>query len=250
MNDLPTIIIHPQTKHEFFLYCGVIRRHAIDIKKIVLFCREDFIETVRFMYKDIGNIKVHPLETTKACKHDVLYVFNLINKEFKNCVAIGYGFYDRLRKDKYKNTSQNCVNATMRELLLKYDWEESVLKEFSFTRCLFEESKLTKLFASYLNISYIIVSDDKFFKIPTDCSKINILKLFPKNNNIFNYIELISKSDGIIVGNDVIACLLYTLQTCTNIILPRKKVKFYYNENEDTSMFSSPVLPSWTWIKQ
>ncbi len=251
MSQKTTVIIHPQSKQEFFLYCGVIRNHASTLSKLVLFCREDFIHTVRFMYKDLSNVEVFALDKIRACNNDVLYAFNVINKQFKNCEVIGYGVFDRLRKDSYKNKhTLACANRTMRSCLFEYDWDESVVDAFTFTRSYFDENKLTKLFASYLNISYVIVSDDKFLKIPTDCPKINILKLFPKNRNVFNYIELIVKSDGIIVGNDEIACLVHKLQSCTSILGSKKRVRFHYKETDDISLYSNPVIKSWSWIVQ
>lgn len=239
------IIIHNHDRIKYYLYHGVIRYYCNEYENVIYYCRYDMIELITFMYRDLTNLKVTGFDHKKS-KSEV-YAFNRILKEHKDGCIITFNEYDVLRKDENRNIHKTRINElnTLEEVCNIYKLDYDKLKDnVKLERDLITETNYLNSVKKLLNINYVIITDDKYKSIPTDSIKMNILKLFPKNQNLFYYLKLLENANYILLGDDEIALILYMLQRYTSFTL-NKKVFFYFTDDSQKTKFKDMESKKW-----
>ena len=74
-----------------------------------LFCKSSLSETVKFMYRDLSNIKIKPIKSADADKEIEKYLLRV--KDKKNIIKIGFENYNKIHSK--LNTKNNPATYDM-----------------------------------------------------------------------------------------------------------------------------------------
>jgi hypothetical protein len=179
---------------------------------------------------------------------------NIINVDYPEHNIYGYENYDIFRKDDdvYQNAYESNSNLDVNDIYA-IEMDNIDVTNFQLIRDFVIETQFISKLSQYFNLHYAIVSNDAYKKIASNYenNSINILQVFPKNNNIFYLLEFLKRATFFVVSDDIVGALIYTLQTKKtdgkHIINP--KIKVYFDLNGHTydhyKYYTTPKLASW-----
>lgn len=226
------IIAYPMNNIKNILKFNGIVRHLNHSNngKIILFVNEPFQNLIKHIYSDI----CIELEIVDSLQMDT--VSKLMLQKYKNYKQRNlFGFFDKYRLDKYKNT---CVtyNDDKFNPYLTYGFDENLLyKDFIIPTTEKNDSIVMNNIRKFINLDYHLFCDD--VNIPLNYRKngavgIIISKMF-NNDTFFKSIVLISKSKAIhTFDNETFSLYLQMISKSESLAkhLIGKKIFFYYNK--------------------
>jgi len=121
-----------------------------------LFCKSLFLETVKFMYRDLGNIKIKPIKSKDPTKEIEKYLSKI--KDKKKIIKIGFKNYHKI----YSNLKKKYNMATYDMVFYK---QMSQNYKNRFTNCYWkrnikEEDRVYKKLVKNPKKKYIFLHDE------------------------------------------------------------------------------------------
>ena len=201
------------------ILCNGLIRHLISTeinsKKFFLICKNSNSKSASFMYRDIKNLKIIPINEKKDEKKEVnIFLKKFINKEV-NYIKIGHEFYvpTEFLNINNKNNRWPCDIVFYKQFNLPFKFRYT--KSF-WKRNLDSEKKLFNKLTN--NKKYAFIHDDVSRDLIIDEKHVSKnLKIIRNNHNelIFNYGLLLENADEIHVMESSFRQLMETLNIKT-----------------------------------
>jgi len=185
-------------------------------------------------------------------------MYNKLRREYKKDIVVqAFGEYDILRKDAYKdlhNKSEFDINYyDIKDVCEKYDIKNVDYEKVpELVRDYNKEQSFFNKVIKYLNFEYTIITKDEYAFLDRDfVFTCNIIKLFPKNKNMFNLLTLIENANTIIVGDDQLGMFLHFI--ATKHTFRYRKIVFCAKASSSSSStivdyYNIHELPKWSLI--
>jgi len=215
------IVIHPQNFWKYFQYTKIVRLLFKSYKIVTIIVKSENVQWVKGLYHDLVEEKkvvIHSVDNSN---------FDVNNKEILSFILDAsydlkaYEEFDQLRisSDPCKGKIKTITDTSPDQILTLYNDDYNSSKhyseiEFIIARDLKSETIVINKLKEIIQFRFAIISDDKYKNIchENEMNCINIKKLFPRNNRISLWIQLLQKAVFIVVSDDEVAGFVYTLQ--------------------------------------
>ena len=200
-----------------------------------LFCKSSLTDTIRFMYRDLVNIKIKPIKSINADKEIEKYLLKLKNKT--KIIKIGFENYNKIySKINLKNNPVTYDMVFYKQVGQNY--------KNRFTNCYWkrnikEENRVYKKLIKDPNKKYIFVHDDPSLNHNINKSFFNKGYKIIKNDKseiIFNMAKVIENATEIHLMESSIRNMTESLNLKTKFLFlyiwRRKKMAPRYNYNK------------------
>ena len=212
---------------------GIIKKKKN--KKYFLFCKKIFFESIKFMYRDIKNLKLKVIDSNNADIEVEKYLAQL--KDKKKIIRIGLENYDKIYA---KINSKN--NPITYDMVFYKQMSVSYKKRFTdcyWKRNIKEENRVYKKLIKDPNKKYIFVHDDPSLNHNINKSFFNKGYKIIKNDKseiIFNMAKVIENATEIHLMESSIRNMTESLNLKTKFLFlyiwRRKKMAPRYNYNK------------------